>query len=150
MLAVSIPRVSAFDPGGPPVGGAAPSVVTGNWEFINYQPTGGSYSPQNQINKDNVQYLETKWIYPYTLATASKLGPGPGPGSGAPVTIVDGIAYVVLNDRRILAIDISSGKLIWNNTFGIEFDGLKVAADFPAVQGPITHVHAINYYHNKK
>ncbi|MCS4538657.1 MAG: hypothetical protein HYY67_07365 [Thaumarchaeota archaeon] len=37
-------RVSAFDPGGPPVGGAAPSVASGNWEMINYGPNGGSYT----------------------------------------------------------------------------------------------------------
>ncbi|MBM3898115.1 MAG: hypothetical protein FJ358_06300 [Thaumarchaeota archaeon] len=75
LMAALIPRVNAFDPGGPPVGGAAPTVATGNWEWINYQPTGGSYSPQTQINKDNVQYLETKWVYPYTAPpTPSKLG----------------------------------------------------------------------------
>ncbi len=69
-LLTAIPRISAFDPGGPPVGGAAPTVPTGNWEWINYQPTGGSYSPQTQINKGNIQYLETKWIYPIPRAGA--------------------------------------------------------------------------------
>ncbi|MBE19072.1 MAG: hypothetical protein CMO11_03735, partial [Thaumarchaeota archaeon] len=38
--------VDAFDPGGPPIAGGIPKIVTGNWEWINYQPTGGSYSPQ--------------------------------------------------------------------------------------------------------
>jgi len=148
-MAALIPRVSAFDPGGPPVGGAAPSVVTGNWEYVNYQPTGGSYSPQNQINKDTVQYLETKWIYPYTEPAATKLGAGSRFGSGAPVLAVEGVAYVVLNDRRILAIDIATGKLIWNNTYGQQFDGDAVAINFPYAQKPQAHVHAMNYYREK-
>ena len=50
---------NAFDPGGPPGGGGVPKVVTGNWEFINYQPTGGSYSPQFEIHNENVQ-ISTK------------------------------------------------------------------------------------------
>ena len=35
-----------------------------NWEYINHDKLGTNYSPQNIINKDNVQHLELKWIYP--------------------------------------------------------------------------------------
>ena len=66
--------VDAFDPGGPPIAGGIPKIVTGNWEWINYQPTGGSYSPQSDINKDNVQWLELNWIYPYVNQDADALG----------------------------------------------------------------------------
>ncbi|MBM3897983.1 MAG: hypothetical protein FJ358_05615, partial [Thaumarchaeota archaeon] len=149
LMVALTPQVQAFDPGGPPAGGAAPSVPTGNWEFINYQPTGGSFSPQNQINKDNVQYLETKWIYPYTTATATtQLAPG-NRGSGAPVAIVDGIAYVVLNERRILAIDAATGKLLWNNTYGHQFKAQDEVTKYPWLQRPLSHVHAINYYRER-
>jgi len=151
-ILAAIPRVSAFDPGGPPAGGAAPSVVTGNWEWINYGPTGGSYSPQNQINKDNVQYLEPKWVYPYNK-------PGGKPyfdpaaqllGAMAPPIIVDGTIYVAMNDRRILAIDATNGKLLWNNTYATYFDVQKHIVPYPWMQAaPGLHVHAINYYRDK-
>ena len=116
--------------------------------MVNYGPNAGSFSPQTQINKGNVQYLETKWVYPYTSSAALKLNPST-PGSGASVIVVDGMAYVVLNDRRILAIDAATGKLVWNNTYGNTFDGDKLAADFPAVQKPNAHVHAMSYYRDK-
>ena len=142
-------KVNAFDPGGPPVGGAAPSVPTGNWEQVNYQPTGGSYSPQTQINPTNVQYLETKWIYPYTATPiVTTLGPAQV-GSGAPVIIVDGTAYVLMNDRRILAINASTGRFIWNNTYGTAFDAVKENANYPWLQRVLAHGHAINYYRDK-
>jgi len=151
LIVAIVPSASAFDPGGPPVGGAAPSVVTGNWEYVNYQPTGGSYSPQTQINPSNVQYLETKWVYPYTAAPiASKLlAPEAQQGSGAPVLVVDGVAYVLLSDRRILAIDATTGKLIWNNTYSLTIDWPAEIAKYPFLQQPRAHGHALNYYRDK-
>ncbi len=147
LMAALIPRVNAFDPGGPPVGGAAPSVVTGNWEFINYQPTGGSYSPQNQINKDNAQYLETKWIFPFPHAAIGPLG-AEGFGTRAPSLIVDGGLYQVTEDRRIFAMDAGTGRMLWMNDFGYKIDSKKIATDFPFMNPLIgqTHVHAMNYY----
>ena len=149
ILSISISQANAFDPGGPPVGGAVPTVPTGNWEMINYGPTGGGYSPQNQINKDNVQYLETKWVFPYTQTPIpSTLAPAQI-GSGAPVVIVDGVGYVLMNDRRILSIDLTTGKLIWNNTYGTAFDAKKETEKYPWLQQARAHGHAINYYREK-
>ena len=152
LVVALVPRANAFDPGGPPVGGAAPSVVTGNWEWINYGPTGGSYSPQNQINKDNVQYLETKWIYPFTkpASKGAYFDPAGVYGAMAPPIVVDGTIYVATNDRRILALEASTGKLIWNNTYATYFDVQKHIAPYPWMQAtPGTNVHAINYYREK-
>ena len=83
---------NAFDPGGPPGGGGVPKVVTGNWEFINYQPTGGSHSPQFEINNENAQWLEMKWLFPYPSNDFS--WGNSQAGSSSPVLIVDGVAYV--------------------------------------------------------
>jgi glucose dehydrogenase len=88
-----------------PVYAQAQSVPGANWEMVNYGPNGGSYSPQTQITKDNVQYLETKWIYPFTR------NPNPGRigattvGTTSAALIVDGVVYQSMNDRRVLAID---------------------------------------------
>ena len=76
-----------------PLAGAQSSVLGANWEAVNYSPQGGSYNPQTQITKDNVQYLETKWVYPYTQPSSTgKIGKGFGAYS--PVSVVDGVAYV--------------------------------------------------------
>ena len=40
-----------------------------NWEYINHNVRGTNYSPQNQINADNVHMLELKWTYPIPAAT---------------------------------------------------------------------------------
>jgi len=119
-----------------------------NWEFINSAQLGGSYNPQTQITKDNVQHLETKWIYPYVRSPPdAKIGQGFG--TGAPVIIVDGTLYVAMNDRRILAIDAATGKLLWNNTYGTVFDSAKQIATYPWLSRAGAHVHAINYYRDK-
>ena len=40
-----------------------------NWEFVNHNSWGSNYSPQNDINKENVELLELKWIYPFPPAS---------------------------------------------------------------------------------
>jgi len=119
-----------------------------NWEYINSAPLGGSYNPQTQITKENVQYVETKWIYPYVRTPTGGLI-GEGYGAGAPVIVVDGTIYVALNDRRILSIDAATGKLLWNNTYGTYFDSAKQIANYPWLSRAGAHVHAINYYRDK-
>ena len=36
-----------------------------NWEMINHNNLGWSFNPQNVINRDNVNELGLKWIFPY-------------------------------------------------------------------------------------
>ena len=36
-----------------------------NWEWVNHDSFGGSFNPQSQINEDNVEFLEMKWLFPY-------------------------------------------------------------------------------------
>ncbi len=143
-------RVSAFDPGGPPVGGAAPSVASGNWEMINYGPNGGSYSPQAQITKDNVQFLETKWVFPITRQ-AGPIGPSATPsGTITPPLIVDGVVYMYNSDRRLFAVDATTGKIIWVNDFGNKINRTELTGKYPFVALPGTgHIHALNYYRAK-
>ncbi len=137
--------VQAFDPGGPPPAGGVPTVVTGNWEWVNYGPNGGSYSPQNEINRDNVQFLELKWIFPYTEVEAPFLL-GTQRGSGAPPIIVDGVVYVVKNSKSVHAIDAETGEEIWFSDILSHTDFESLVAQYPYWQGSRGHVHALNYY----
>ena len=137
--------VDAFDPGGPPAAGGIPKIVTGNWEWINYQPTGGSYSPQFEINHENVQYLGLNWIFPYTAIES--LFPNQQAGSGAPVIIVDGVAYVGKNNRAIHAVDAATGKEVWfSDEQSNLWDRTALLAEFPFFQSTWGHTHGMNYY----
>ena len=141
--------VNAFDPGGPPAAGGIPKIVTGNWEWINYQPTGGSYSPQFEINRDNVQYLEMNWIFPYVNQDADDLGfnLAAQTGSSAPALFIDGIVYIAKNDKSVHAIDAETGQQVWFSDYlskNPDFNSL--VAEFPYMQGSRGHVHAMNYY----
>jgi len=146
-LLAAIPRISAFDPGGPPVGGAAPSVPTGNWEWINYQPTGGSYSPQTQITKDNIQYLETKWIFPIPRAGAESKR-GVAYGAITPPLIVDGTLYFSSRDKRVYAVDAATGRQIWVNNYMNTYDPAWHTGNYTGgwLRPPASETHAINYY----
>ena len=45
---------------------AAPrSNSASNWENVNGNSWGWNYSPQTQINQDNVDNLEIKWLFPF-------------------------------------------------------------------------------------
>ena len=72
---------------------AIPTSATGNWEWINYSSDGGSYSPQTQVNSDNVQYLEMKWIYPFQQTGDTTFPNTVQEGSSAPPLVVDGVVY---------------------------------------------------------
>ncbi|MCS4538385.1 MAG: PQQ-binding-like beta-propeller repeat protein [Thaumarchaeota archaeon] len=128
----------------------AQSVPGANWEMVNYGPNGGSSSPQTQITKENVQYLETKWIYPYTRnPNPGKIGTTTVGTTSAPL-IVDGVVYVSMNDRRVLAIDATTGKFLWNNSFGSNFfDRAKILATYPWISSVGGHIHAMSYFREK-
>src|SRR3990172_276598 len=101
-----------------PLAEAQQAPLGANWEKVNYDGNGGGFNPQTQITKDNVQYLETKWLYPFTrpriVSGVPSISNTNGPQN--PVTVVDGVAYVMMHDRRLLAVNATTGRLLWNNT----------------------------------
>src|SRR3989304_1289773 len=90
-----------------------------NWEYINHDAFGTNYNPQTQINKRNVQSLELKWTYqilPVSQQGAQLLGfPSIAEGSMSPPLVVDGIVYIVLNSKMVIALDAKTGKEIWSH-----------------------------------
>ncbi len=150
-----IRQASAFDPGGPPPRGGVPTVVTGNWEWVNYQPTGGSYSPQQEINNNNVGFLEMKWIFPYTSIgdqhgfSRSGVVSNPQEGSSAPALVIDGIVYVAKNDGRIHAVNALDGSEVWTSEGISQVDFAGLVVEFPYLEGSRGHTHAINFYRDQ-
>ena len=137
-----------------PAFGQALSREERNWEFTNGDKFGLNYNPQNILNKDNVQHLELKWIYP--IPSSAQLGGGNFNGFGdnvaegttAPVLIVDGVVYTILNRKTVIALDAGSGEVVWTS----EHPGAD--NDVNSVQSggiyPITpeaaHTHGLNYW----
>ncbi len=119
-----------------------------NWDMINYGKYGTSHNPQSMINRDNVDNLEMKWIYPYPPTTYPTIGGAKTyAGSGSPVLIVDGIAYSATNQRALVAVDAASGSLIWNSI--VSYDNDILQQDYPHVKGMLPHTHAVNYYDDR-
>jgi len=129
---------------------AIPVSATGNWEWINYGSDGGSYSPQTQVNSDNVQYLEMKWIYPFQQTGETTFPNTVQEGSSAPPIVVDGVVFTAKNNKELHAVDAKTGKQVWYTdvlTTLADFDAWF--AEYPYLQGQYGHTHAVNYYRER-
>ena len=89
------------------------AVGPGNWEWINFDSDGGSFSPQTQINKETVAYLEMKWLYPFQSDVETTFPNSVQEGASAPPIVVDGIVYVAKNKQDVVAVDAKTGGQVW-------------------------------------
>ena len=123
-----------------------------NWEYINHNKLGTNFNPQTQLNTENVKHVEMKWIYP--IPAAAQLGGanlenfGVSEGTTAPPLIVDGVSFIILNRKTVIAVDAETGKLIWsaehpgsdNNANSVQSGG-----NLP-ITGELVHTHSMNYW----
>jgi alcohol dehydrogenase (cytochrome c) len=61
-----------------------------------------SYSPLDQINRDNVKHLSVAWAF----SVGEK-------GLGATPLVVDGTMYLVAGSNKIFALDAATGRQLW-------------------------------------
>ena len=101
----------------------------GNWVNINNGIGGNSFSPQTQINRDNVDFIELQWLFPFS--ELESLVANPTPGAMAPPIIVDGIVYTVKNSGQILAFEATTGEVLWTapGYSDVDWDGMIVRLD---------------------
>src|SRR3990172_3993425 len=98
----------------------AQQVPGADWKYVNYDKFATGFNPQTQITKDNIQFLEIKWIYPFPHAPASVGGYGPaGQGAISIPLVVDGVLYEVTNYGDVIAFEASTGKVVWLHTMKI-------------------------------
>ena len=117
-----------------------------NWEFVNHNSWGNNYSPQNDINKENVNMLELKWIYPFPPASEFlryQSGGIPFEGVITPPLIVDGNVFVSSNMRNVYSFDGKFGDLNWLNLY--KHDWNKARVDLPEIAGGAPHIHGLQY-----
>ena len=119
-----------------------------NWEYVNHNEFGTNYNPQTVINRDNVQYLELEWMYPYAPWHAYTGFPASGTsGSMTPPLVVDGIVYVTTNERDIIALDANDGSQIWQARRDFDLDAFEaVNTHVKPKYFVLGHTHAMNYY----
>ena len=110
-----------------------------NWSYMNANPQGTNFSPQNQLGESNVGQLGVKWVFPIPSAPSV---PGlniTGEGAIAPPIVVNGIVYLLTNYATIYAIDATTGDLIWNYQATLNRSKLPLGY-------LVGHMHGINYY----
>src|SRR3989304_504232 len=74
-----------------------------DWQYVNGNSWAWNYSPQTQINKDNVANLEVKWIFPVgskALAPAGLQTLSLTEGVTSPPIVRDGVVYMTTNFLR--------------------------------------------------
>jgi quinoprotein glucose dehydrogenase len=94
--------------------GADTSKQERGWPAYGGGPEGIRYSSLRQINRSNVSRLRVAWTY------------DTDDGSGDPQTqpiMVNGVVFGVTPRHRVVAIDASTGKLIWRFDSGMEGRG---------------------------
>ncbi len=119
-----------------------------DWQYVNGNSWAWNYSPQTQINKNNAQNLEVKWIFPLGSKALAPAGmqaiQGFSEGTTTPPVVRDGTVYVKSSWGRIYALDASTGKQKWSNDYVINFTDIR--KKIPIEFGGIIHEHGFRYW----
>jgi alcohol dehydrogenase (cytochrome c) len=87
-----------------PVSGARlKDPAAGDWPMIRRTYNGWGYSPLDDIDTDNVKRLEPLWVFATGVAN----------GHEAPPIVVNGVMFVATPGNQVIAIDATSGRLLW-------------------------------------
>jgi len=99
-----------------PVAAATPlTQAEANWEYPNGNAFNQDYSPQNQINSSDVQYLGVSWIYPLPSLPTSLLVDLSfySPSVGTDSLIVNGTAITLTAFDTVIAFNLANGDVLW-------------------------------------
>lgn len=77
------------------------------WSAYKADTESSSYSPLDQISRDNVQDLDSAWTFQFADAS-----PDPVANQSNPI-VVDGVMYVNSGRQAVYAIDAATGKQLW-------------------------------------
>ncbi len=108
-----------------------------DWVHPGYDFGQTYFNPQNDINKNNLDQLELKWIYrvPPTPSGVNARG-----GVQTPLLVVDGIIYMATSYNRVIAISGIDGKEVWSYQVNTSSFAKK-----PWITGSLAQ-HSISYY----
>ena len=80
----------------------------GDWLMVRRNYQAWSYSPLNQITRDNVQNLKLAWVWAMSEGTRNEPSP----------LVHNGIIYLINFGNMVQALDGRTGELIWENRIG--------------------------------
>ncbi|MBI2937282.1 MAG: PQQ-binding-like beta-propeller repeat protein [Thaumarchaeota archaeon] len=146
---LSILVILAFSTFTPTLAFAAPLANNDkDWQYVNGNSWAWNYSPQTQINKDNVGNLEVKWLFPLGSKALAPAGmqaiQGFTEGTTTPPVVRDGTVYVNSNWGRMYAIDGATGKQKWTYDYVLNFSDVR--KKLPVEMGGIIHDHGFRYW----
>ena len=75
----------------------------GDWTMIRRTYDGWGYSPLTQITTDNVQRLQPAWVFATGVTSGHEAAP----------LVNNGVMFVATPGSQVLAIDASTGNLLW-------------------------------------
>lgn len=85
------------------------SIHEGDWPDHHGNKWAQRYSPLDQINADNVGSLEVAWRF-----NTDKIGPSPEFNNTSTPLAINGVLYATAGTtRNVLALDATSGQLLW-------------------------------------
>ncbi len=80
----------------------------GDWLMARRNYFGWSYSPLQQITRDNVRDLQLMWVWPMNEGQGNEPSP----------VVHDGVLYLTNTMNIVQALDARTGELIWENHLG--------------------------------
>ncbi len=81
-----------------------------NWLTFYGNYKGWSYSPLNQITRENVKRIVPVWAFPAGFPSGAA---GLRPGLEAAPLVVDGVLYLEGMQNNVYAVDAASGRTLW-------------------------------------
>ncbi len=128
---------------------AAPQATSEkDWQYTDGNSWAWNYSPETQINKNNVQNLEVKWVFPIgTKASAPAVLPTAnlGEGSTTPPIVKDGKVFITTKYLKTYAIDAKTGQQIWTHDYKVDYktitEKLKISTSLV-----LSHLHGTRYW----
>jgi glucose dehydrogenase len=118
-----------------------------NGHYVNGNSWAWNYSPQTQINKNNVDQLEVKWIFPIE---SKSQGPEAlnllnlWEGVTTPPVVNDGVVYIQTNFLKTYAVDTKTGRQLWTHNYIINVT--EIQRRLPWVPRGLAHLHGIRYW----
>ncbi|MDJ0274922.1 MAG: PQQ-binding-like beta-propeller repeat protein [Aigarchaeota archaeon] len=86
---------------------------TTDWSYYNGNKWGWNYAFQNQIGKQNAQFVEVKWVFPVPANPGDPAKFFVTEGVGLIPLVYKGVVYFMTNWNRVYALDAKSGKTLW-------------------------------------
>ncbi|MBI2938747.1 MAG: PQQ-binding-like beta-propeller repeat protein [Thaumarchaeota archaeon] len=152
ITSLTVLAVLAFSAFTPALAFAAPLANNDkDWQYVNANSWGWNYSPETKINKDNVQNLEVKWIFPMGSKAVAPAGLQSVPlteGTTAPPIMRNGVVYVTTNFLRTYAIDAKNGKQLWTHDYTVNLTdlGKRLPIDITGSRVGGGHLHGFRYW----